>query len=243
MDKYNDFLNLSIDTQPFVGTKLHYITVATKPHEVLEKIKQRLDSQQETITVLGAEEDRYIGWHAAGNFGIKLKVVQEFLQREDLDDHDIVLFTDAYDVIYYSNFAEILKRYNEYATPIVFGCEKFCNPVPSYEQFYKIKDTEFPYLNSGMFIGRVYELRLCMSSYKYEDKHDDQVFWTIQYINHRHFITLDYENRLFLNTVGLDINDVYVTENGCFYKDKNPLFLHVNGPVKTDLQLEWLYPV
>ena len=40
---------------------LHYITIATKPHEVLDNIKQKIQQNGEHITILGEEENRYIG--------------------------------------------------------------------------------------------------------------------------------------------------------------------------------------
>lgn len=215
---------------------LHYITIATKPHVVLDKIKQRVAIQNESLSVLGEHENRNIGWNATGNFGIKLKEVQSFIMNPEIDKDDIVLFTDAYDVIYYGNRAEIIKRYLSFAHPIVFGAEKFCNPIPSYEKHYTFKDTEFPFLNSGMFIGRVWALRECIGKYVYNDKHDDQQYWTLQFINRPELIKLDYNNTLFLNSVGLDVNSIRHDGNRCFYKEANPLFLHINGPDKSEIR-------
>ena len=215
---------------------LHYITIATMPHITLEKIVARVKKQNEKITILGGHENRYIGWHSRGNFGIKLKEVQNFINNPDLDDQEIVLFTDAYDVIYYGNHDEIIKRYLSFGHPIVFGAEKFCNPDPKYEKHYLFKDTEFPFLNSGMFIGRVWALREILSKYIYNDSHDDQLYWTIQFINNPQLIKLDYKNILFLNSFGIDINLINHDENQCFYNNANPLFLHINSPDKSELQ-------
>jgi hypothetical protein len=79
-----------------MATKLHYITVATKPHKVLDALKTKVESLGETLTVLGTQEDRFIGWEGTGNFGIKLREVADFLKRPDLEPGDIVLFTDAF---------------------------------------------------------------------------------------------------------------------------------------------------
>lgn len=216
--------------------RLHYITIATKPHVILELIQTTIAKQSENVTVLGGKENRDIGWQGTGNFGIKLKEVQDFLFRENLADNDIVLFTDAYDVIYCGDkFSNIVSQYLTFEKPIVFGAEKFCNPDPKQEAYYKFKDTEFPYLNSGLFIGRVWALRKCMEKYKYNDKHDDQLFWTLQFF-HSGLIELDYSNQLFLNTSGIDINEIgWDGEHGT-YKDKKPAFIHVNGPNKSDLR-------
>jgi len=215
----------------------YYITVATKPHEVLDNLQKRVEKQGEQLIVLGLHEDRYIGWHAAGNFGIKLREVKDFIMRPDLDDDDVVLFTDAYDVIYYGNQEEIIRRYLKLNKPVVFGCEKFCNPIPSYASKFDFKDTEFPYLNSGLFIGRVYALRKCMENYKYEDKHDDQVFWMDAFFKYPDLIGLDYKNSLFFNTVGVDLKTIIQRDGKCYYKDAIPQFVHINGPDKTEVKL------
>ena len=216
--------------------KFHYITIATKPHIILDKLRERVNAQNETLSVLGAHENRAIGWQGSGNFGIKLKEAHDFLLRDDLDNDDIVLFTDAYDVIYCGNQTEIIGRFLTFDKPIVFGCEKFCNPDPKQEKNYTFKDTEFPYLNSGLYIGRVWALRKCISNYKYNDKHDDQLYWTLQFLNHPELITLDYNNILFLNTAGIHAYDIVWNGIYSYYKDANPLFVHINGPDKNDIR-------
>jgi hypothetical protein len=213
----------------------YYITVATKPHKVLDRLKQRLNRQGEEIIVLGSQEDRYIGWQSSGNFGIKLREVQTFLQRSELDENDIVLFTDAYDVLYYGDRYEILRRYLEFNVPIVFGSEMYCNPVPSYAEKYPFRDAAFPYLNSGLFIGRVGALRACMKDYMYEDKHDDQLFWTQVYLSNPNLISLDYHHSLFFNTAGTKETDVLLQDGKCYFYGADPLFVHVNGPDKGEL--------
>jgi hypothetical protein len=214
--------------------KLHYITVATKPHPVLNRIKERVEIQNESITVLGEQENRNIGWNSTGNFGVKLREVRDYLLRHDVEDDDLILFTDAYDVIYQGNKEEIIRRYLEFSSPIVFGCETTCNPVPSYAQYYKTVDYEFRYLNSGLFIGRAKELRNYVRDYQYNDKDDDQAFWTRKFLYSDDMI-LDYKNCLFLNTYGVDLS-LIKKEGGIFtYKGREPAFIHVNGPDKSEL--------
>tara|TARA_B110000967_G_C18730476_1_gene482333 strand:- start:200 stop:880 length:681 start_codon:yes stop_codon:yes gene_type:complete len=212
---------------------LHYITIATKPNDVLEKIKEKIQENGEEIKVLGEEEDRYIGWNARGNFGVKLKEVYNFVQDDKLDEMELVLFTDAYDVVYYGRFDEILRRYEEMKIPILFGSETECNPKPELAGRYKEKEKEFAYLNSGLFIGRVKELRECMKGYEYNDKHDDQLFWTYKLLENPDKIKLDYENRVFLNTHGIDENELVYANGRVYYKGKEPSFVHVNGMNKS----------
>jgi len=220
-----------------MNEKLHYITIATKPHEILNRIREKIAQQNESIIVLGEKENRSIGWNSTGNFGVKLKEVRDFLLCDDVLDSDIVLFTDAYDVVYYGTREEIIRRYLAFSKPIVFGCETTCNPIPAYEKYYTHKTCEFPFLNSGLFIGRAWALRKCIRDYKYNDKDDDQAFWTVQFLEtNKDLITLDYENRLFLNTYGIDLSLIQFAGGLCSYKGATPLFVHVNGPDKGDLR-------
>lgn len=214
---------------------LHYITVATKPHIVLNNIKKRLESQGEEITVLGEQEDRNIGWNAKGNFGVKIKEVRDFIMRPEIKSNDIVLFTDAYDVIYGGNLREIRQRYEAMIKPIIFGCETECNPDPTLKNQYKNTNEDFSFLNSGMFIGKVYALRQLMDGYEYDDKHDDQLYWTKHFLNKPEIIGLDYRNELFLNTYKVDMEEIRWDRKQFEYKGKNPQFVHVNGPDKQDL--------
>jgi hypothetical protein len=218
--------------------KFYYITVATKPNHVLDKIKERIEKNKEQLIVLGGQEDRLIGWEGNQNFGVKLREVSDFLKSPFLDKDDIVLFTDAYDVIYCGTKKEVIEKYLEIDHPIVFGCEKQCNPDPKRASEYKFTDTEFPYLNSGMFIGRVWALRKCILNYKYNDNDDDQRFWTTQFFENPHLITLDYNNNLFLKTVDMDERNYYMdtTDYIAVYRGENPLFVHINGPDKTPIK-------
>jgi hypothetical protein len=74
-----------------------------------------------------------------------------------------------------------------------------------------------------------------MKNYKYNDKHDDQLYWTLQFF-HSGLIELDYSNLLFLNTGGIPIQNVLWDGKTGFYNNANPLFIHVNGPDKSDLR-------
>jgi len=212
---------------------LYYITIATKPHKVLDKIISRVKKNKETIEVLGLSENRVIGWESHQNFGVKLRELYNFINRPTLEDTDIVIFTDAYDVAYVGDQKEILTRYKTFKKPIVFGAERSCHPDPNRESEYKYRDTEFPFLNSGMIIGRVGPLRHCMKGYQYDDRHDDQRFWTTVFFQNQNLIELDYDNLLFLNTADIEMEEFDWNKTNVWYKRHNPQFVHVNGPDKS----------
>jgi hypothetical protein len=215
------------------GDKIHYITIATKPHPVLERIKSRVQENGEEVQILGLEENRVIGWESNQNFGVKLREVANYVNRSTLDPNDLLLFTDAYDVAYCGDLEEIKDRYLSFKKPIVFGCEKKCNPDPDRANEYADQSMEFPFLNSGMFIGRIWAIRICIANYQYNDGDDDQRFWTNQFFQKPHLIELDYTNQIFLNTVDIDMSFFLWTPDGAMYRTATPQFVHVNGPIKT----------
>jgi len=217
--------------------RLFYITIATKPHKVLDKIITNVKKNKEDIEVLGLSENRLIGWEGHQNFGVKLRELYNYVNRSTLDPNDIVLFTDAYDVAYLGDQKEILRRYKMFSKPIVFGAERSCHPDPDRAKDYKFMDTEFPFLNSGMIIGRVGALRQCMKGYQYDDRHDDQRFWTTVFFDNPDKIELDYENLLFLNAADIDLEDFDWNKKTVWYKRRNPLFVHINGPDKTMIEI------
>jgi hypothetical protein len=217
--------------------RLFYITIATKPHRVLDKIIANIKKNKENIEVLGLQENRLIGWESHQNFGVKLRELYNYIHKSNLDPNDIVLFTDAYDVAYLGDQKEILRRYKMFSKPIVFGAERSCHPDPIKAKDYKFLDTEFPFLNSGMIIGRVGALRQCMKGYQYDDRHDDQRFWTSVFFENPSLIELDHENLLFLNAADIDLEDFDWNKKTVWYKRRNPLFVHINGPDKSMIEI------
>jgi len=217
--------------------RLFYITIATKPHKVLDKIITTVKKNKEDIEVLGLSENRLIGWEGHQNFGVKLRELYNYIHKPNLDPNDIVLFTDAYDVAYLGDQKEVLRRYKMFSKPIIFGAERSCHPDPDRAKDYKFMDTEFPFLNSGMIIGRVGALRQCMKGYQYDDRHDDQRFWTTVFFENPDKIELDYENLLFLNAADIDLEDFDYNKKTVWYKRRNPLFVHINGPDKSMIEI------
>ena len=220
-------------------SNFYYITISTRPHHILGKLKQKVSENGETLIVLGENEKRIIGWEGSQNFGLKLKEVSMFINRNELEPDDIVLFTDAYDVVYFGNKNEIIERFLEFKKPVVFGCEKYCSPDPELAKNYNSNsstfpfDYEFPYLNSGLFIGYVWALRKCISEYQYDDRDDDQRYWTKQLLEiNPDLIQLDYMNRLFLNTLDIDMKKFEIVNGNVIYKRRRPIFVHVNSSDK-----------
>ena len=200
------------------------MTVATKPHPVLDKIQEKMYLEGQTLHVRG--------FHGEGN---KLHEIYTFLQQGHLNNKDIVLFTEAHDVALIRPQKEILKRYKEFHTPIVFGAEK-TSQVRAEE--YKTQGEPFPYLNSGVFIGRVWALRKCMENYTNEDP---QQFWTEKYFQYPDLIILDTKAKLFLSCKGIDkkLMEYHRFDQKLIYNETGtqPMVVHANCADKSYLHV------
>lgn len=214
----------------------YFITVATKPHHVLDILLKTVESKNESIEVLGLIENRDIGQdlpNGSRRLGVKLNEIYKFIHRENINNNDIILFSDAYDVCYTGDKTTIIERFNKISKPILFGAEACCYPDGSKASIYPKTTSFFKYLNSGLFIGRVWALRQCMQNYQYDDDINDQLWWTNKFLENQHLIELDYNNSIFLNCVWMkDDNIKYNEDKVILYNDRTPQLVHGNGPSK-----------
>lgn len=212
------------------NTKIHYITISTKDKPELQSLIKSAKKYNWDLKVLGMEIGTNQLGHHNKQFGMKLRYVKEYLKK--CDPEDLLLLTDAWDVNVFGTKEEMLERYKKFNTSIIFNAEKFCWPDESRKNEYDSLNEEFPFLNSGGYIGKVKDLAMCLNDYNNEDNIDDQRFWTDQYFKHRDLIKLDLKNDIFICTPATNRTD-YSIENGKLkYKNAYPIVLHRNGPGK-----------
>ena len=132
---------------------MKFITVATDPQHYYYSMLESAKRNNIDITILG--------WGQKWNgFVWRFKLIKEKLKS--LDPKEIVMFFDAYDVIFLKNESEILKNFLSYKKNIVFGA--VCGDKSKLEKkvgdeiFYKKynfpkKKTCFDKLNAGCYIG------------------------------------------------------------------------------------------
>jgi hypothetical protein len=126
--------------------------------------------------------------------GQKVNLLKSYL--EQLPDHDLVLFTDGYDVFVNEQREEIARRYLEFKCKVLFAAEEWCWPDESLADSFPQSPTKYRYLNSGLFIGRVDELKKILSR-PIEDHEDDQLYYQKQFLSGEFDIQLDYESYVF----------------------------------------------
>jgi hypothetical protein len=210
--------------------KIHYITVSTKDTPDLQNLIKSAKKNKWDLNVLGLEMNTSELGHANKKFGMKLRLVKDYLSK--CNPEDILLFTDAWDVLVFGTKEEVLERYKKFNKSIVFNAEKFCWPDELRKNEYDTLTEEFPFLNSGGYIGKMKDIAKFLDNYNNEEDIDDQRFWTDQYMKNRDIIGLDHKNEIFICCVGTDIRDYSIENEKLKYKDKYPLILHANGPGK-----------
>ena len=127
--------------------------------------------------------------------GQKLNELRRYIKESNLPDHDVVLFTDAFDVFYINTIPEIVSRYLGMRSEIVFAAEMHKWPDSSLR--FPPTVTKYRYLNSGCFIGRVGEIRKMLDR-DIPDSADDQLFLQRQFLTGQFNAKLDEEQYIFM---------------------------------------------
>jgi hypothetical protein len=225
--KAHPLLRKNMGTPPTI----HYLTIATKPHINLNRIIDMVSRNGDTISILGLNRNSDMR-----GFGVKLNYIKEYLK--DLDDLDILLCTDAYDIILNGTLAEIQRRFVETGAKLLFGAEMGCWPDPHRQSEYKTQGQDFPYLNAGAFIGYVGIIKNILNAFNINDEIDDQRLWTDIYLK-TGIITLDHSNKIFFNMFKVDTKKIAVKGRSFKYGDADPLIIHFNGDAKGLFDTVW----
>jgi len=177
----------------FLDFTTHAITVGSDD-EKCEKLHHSASKHGFKFTNIGKD----VVWNGSDmtgpGGGQKINILREYIK--DLPDHDVVLFCDGYDVFVSNELEEIIRRYLEFKCKVLFAAEKNCWPNDSLSSFFPETDTPYRYLNSGLFIGRVDEIKKIISN-EIEDCGDDQLYYQLAFLSQAFDIKLDYESYIF----------------------------------------------
>jgi hypothetical protein len=125
---------------------------------------------------------------------IKDELLFDYLLDENNDE--LILFTDGTDAVFMADEKEILSKFADFESDLVFSTEMGCFPDPGMASRYSIdQNTPYNYLNSGGFIGKAgLILELLREKHIDENKAfswSNQYLWTKRYLNNTHRIKLD----------------------------------------------------
>ena len=218
-----------------IEPKLNVLTVGTdltkckKLYKSLKKFNIEFQNLGNNIIWKGGDMDSIGG-------GQKLNLLKKHIKT--LDDNDLILFTDAYDVFYNDNLETILERFKSFNCKILFAAEKNCWPDYSIASKFPNQNEPYKYLNSGCFIGQVSEIKKFLKN-DIQDYDDDQLFLQQAFLKNQLDIKLDYEQYIFVTNeseVIIRNNQLYnpVTNCcGCIY--------HGNGDLQAKQHFKILY--
>ncbi len=217
------------------GNRLHVFAVATHQTNELHRLVRSFNE-------IGGVPIEIIGlgckWQGFGNKPLWLK---EKILQSGLRPDDIVLFTDAYDVVCQADLSTLVPKFRSFNKPLVFGAERGCHPNSSLADQFPQSPTSMRYTNSGGFVGYAGEILRMIDQSGIRPHEDDQEMacqYTIRYPDR---VGLDYRAEIFLNLFDLKANDlefvqVVGTKENRAYRWREtgsmPLILHGNGPAK-----------
>ena len=164
--------------------------------------------------------------------GQKINLLLETIK--DMNDDNIILVTDSYDVIMSANSKEILEKYKNFGKPVVFATEAACWPDEDREKQYpKILNKKNLYLNSGGFIGDIKTIKQIIRNVP--NNSDDQRWYTNIFFSDtgKKYLELDYNCEIFqcLNN-GEEELELHYTKSRIYNMENEtyPCQIHGNGP-------------
>jgi len=213
------------DYDYFVYGDVHFLTVATDKGEAY-RLTESCNIQGINIKLLGDGQNWLGGDMSSPGGAHKIKLLRQSL--ESLPENDIVVFSDGYDSFIVNKKGvkeDIIGRYLSFGSDIVFSGEKTCWPDPSLAGQYETVG-DYPYLNSGGFVGSVGGIKNLIDSMgEYSESDDDQLLYTQAYLSKKHDITIDVEGYIFQTSCeSLSVGNGGIYNNLC-----SPLIFHGNG--------------
>ncbi|XP_004705482.1 procollagen-lysine,2-oxoglutarate 5-dioxygenase 1 [Echinops telfairi] len=229
------------DAQP--EDSLLVLTVATRETEGFRRFKRSAQFFNYKIQVLGLGEDWNGGQETPAGGGQKVRLLKKALEKHSDKENLVILFTDSYDVVFASGPRELLKKFRQAKSQVVFSAEELIYPDRRLEAKYPVVSDGKRFLGSGGFIGYAPNLSKLVSEWEGQDSDSDQLFYTRIFLDpkkrERINITLDHRCRIFQNLDGALDEVVLKFEMGHvrarnLAHDTLPVVIHGNGPTKDE---------
>ena len=185
----------------FLDYNVHPITIGTD-HSKCEKLLRSGAKHGIQFENIGKDIE-WVGGDIVNSTGggQKINILRDHISK--LPDDDIVFYCDGYDVFVVDELDEFLYRYAELNHKVIFAAEQYCWPVDNGEEqkalvskHFPDLDTKYKYLNSGVFIGRVSELKSILSD-PIENDGDDQLYCQKQYLSEEYDMVIDTDCYMF----------------------------------------------
>ena len=215
--------------------KLYAISVATHKEGYYEAFVESCRRNGIELVILGYGQP----WQG---FAWRFLLMKDYLEK--LNDRDIVVFLDAYDMIATQNASTIQARFFQFKAPILFSTE---NVLRKDFLTHYIRNGVFGHcpkadISGGAYMGYVYALKkmyhyICQKydcGSQYFSKLDDQkiltslcndMHFTDPYIAYDHSSSIFYTVSLPISTFNLLFCNRFHIEDGYHYTQNNQLYL------------------
>ena len=184
----------------FIDFNVRAITVGTDVHKCIKLFKSGSTNGFNFINLGDGVLWKGGNMKSTGG-GQKVNLLRDYVKN--LSDRDVVIFCDGYDVFINSRIQEVIYRYLEMKHRVIFAAERECWPDENLSDDMISRNRElnnfrtpYEYLNSGLFIGKVSELKKILSE-SIDDSDDDQLYYQIQYTSANYDMILDQESYIF----------------------------------------------
>lgn len=176
------------------GPRLHVVTFMNRLERHFAYLQVSAEAHALSPTVVGYGMS---AWWPDG-LGTKINALRGFVMGT-VDDDDIVLFADAFDVMIFGDGGEIVSRFEELerssSRSLIFNAEESCFPQLDGvcdERVYPSAPHRWRYLNSGVIVGRGAALKNMLKDPVPDIIEGSDQFWYQQYFrSHRNSILLD----------------------------------------------------
>ncbi len=216
------------------------LTYANKDKRELQNLIRSLDDCHYKHIIVGMGEK----WHGVIN---KTKGYHRQLHQLT-DENEVVGLVDAYDVLVCGNSDELIKKYNSISKNKVLFCgERMCargiNCQPLNKWWANKKKHKNRYLNSGVIVGKVKDLRELFDWMLKSEIKDDQLA-AIDYVeNNPDKVMIDYNHEVIATVTGVDFLEFKVKNGRVINKRTNtkPCIIHIPGSgFDLHFRIDWI---
>jgi hypothetical protein len=204
-------------------SNIHWVVMTKETSPALSKLIDMSHKFEEEITVIESESS--------------LAECSKFLQESNLANNDIVIFTDSDTIVQVQSQELIRKRFLTFSKPIVIGgqetpVDKRCLNVPG--PISRLQP--FPYINSNMFMGRVWALRQFFIGIPLSDNESADFTMTKLHFRHKSIAEIDAKGHLFVTHMKKSRLSALQWNTGnqtatCHGTGTNPLIIQCEEPI------------
>ncbi|XP_072281432.1 procollagen-lysine,2-oxoglutarate 5-dioxygenase 1 [Pyxicephalus adspersus] len=151
--------------------KLLVLTVATEETDGFKRFQRSAQCFNYKVKVLGLGEE----WHGEGQ---KVRLLKTALEQYADNEDQIILFTESYNDVFSAGPTELVKKFRQAKSKVVFAAEAVAYPERRLEPKYPAVIEGKRFLGSGAFIGYAPYLHKLVADWDGADEDSDQLYYT-----------------------------------------------------------------